>query len=59
MVADGGFPGNQDEVQQALFEHISRIEEMLTILVQREEVKEWYSVEEFARLVLCHSWSDG
>jgi hypothetical protein len=30
---------------------LDRIEEMLTVLVERQTVKDWYTTEEFARLV--------
>lgn len=32
-------------------ERLERIETLLTALVERESVKDWYAVEEFARLV--------
>jgi hypothetical protein len=34
-----------------LDERIARIEQLLTALVEREAVKDWYSTDEFARLV--------
>lgn len=34
-----------------LDERLERIEAMLTALVDRQPAKEWYSVEEFARIV--------
>jgi hypothetical protein len=34
----------------ALEERLDRIESMLVVLVGRQTVKDWYSVEEFARL---------
>jgi hypothetical protein len=34
-----------------LRERLERIETMLAVLVDRQQVREWYSVEEFARLV--------
>ncbi len=42
-------------------ERLARIEDLLTLLVQRQQVREWYSVEEFARLVdrsvfTCRQW---
>ena len=35
-----------------LEERLERIETMLVVLVERQKVKEWYSVEEFAQ-ILC------
>jgi hypothetical protein len=32
-------------------ERLDRIEQMLAVLVDRQTVREWYSVEEFARIV--------
>jgi predicted site-specific integrase-resolvase len=32
-------------------ERLERIEAMLAVLVGRQQVREWYSVEEFARIV--------
>lgn len=42
-------------------ERLNRIEAMLVVLVERQQVREWYSVEEFARLVgrsefTCRAW---
>jgi hypothetical protein len=34
----------------ALQERLERIESMLVALIERQTVKDWYSVEEFARL---------
>lgn len=35
----------------ALEDWMERIESMLASLIEREQVKDWYEVEEFARLV--------
>ena len=32
-------------------EKLEKIEAMLVVLVERQQVREWYSVEEFARIV--------
>jgi hypothetical protein len=32
-------------------QRLEKIEEMLTVLVDRQQVREWYSVEEFARML--------
>lgn len=32
-------------------ERLERIEAMLVVLVERQQVREWYAVEEFARIV--------
>jgi len=42
-------------------ERLEKIESLLVSLVEREQVREWYSVEEFARLVqrsafTCREW---
>ncbi len=44
-----------------LEERLERIESMLAVLVERQQVREWYSVEEFARIVgrsefTCREW---
>jgi hypothetical protein len=44
-----------------LDERLERIEAMLTMLVDRQQVREWYSIEQFARLVsrsefTCREW---
>ena len=44
-----------------LEERLERIETMLAALVERQQVREWYSVEEFARIVgrsefTCREW---
>jgi hypothetical protein len=44
-----------------LKERLERIESMLVVLVERQQVKEWYSVEQFARIVgraefTCRKW---
>ena len=42
-------------------ERLEKIEAMLAVLVERQQVREWYSVEEFARIVgraefTCREW---
>jgi len=44
-----------------LEERLERIEAMLVALVERQQVREWYSVDEFARVVgrsefTCREW---
>jgi predicted site-specific integrase-resolvase len=44
-----------------LEERLEKIEAMLAILVERQQVREWYTVEEFARIVgraefTCREW---
>ena len=44
-----------------LEERLERIEAMLAALVERQQVREWYSVDEFARIVgrsefTCREW---
>jgi hypothetical protein len=38
-------------MDMALNERLDRIEGLLTALVERQTVKDWYTTEEFARLV--------
>jgi hypothetical protein len=45
----------------SLEEKLDRIEALLLVLVERQQVREWYSVEEFARIVgraefTCREW---
>jgi hypothetical protein len=42
-------------------ERLEKIESLLVVLVERQQVREWYSIEEFARLVgrsefTCREW---
>jgi hypothetical protein len=42
-------------------ERLEKIEAMLVVLVERQQMREWYSVEEFARIVgraefTCREW---
>ena len=44
-----------------LEERLERIEAMLAAVVERQQVREWYSVDEFARIVgrsefTCREW---
>lgn len=44
-----------------LDERLEKIESLLVVLVERQQKKEWYSVEEFARIVgraefTCREW---
>ncbi len=44
-----------------LDERLDRIDAMLIVLIERQPLREWYSVEEFARLVgrsvlTCRAW---
>lgn len=44
-----------------LEDRLTRIEDLLVSLVQGQQVREWYSIEEFARLVgrsefTCRQW---
>jgi hypothetical protein len=43
-------------------ERLENIESMLVMLVERQQVREWYSVEEFSRIVgraefTCREWA--
>ena len=47
-----------------LEERLENIEAMLNVLVGRQQLREWYSVEEFARIVgraefTCREWCRG
>lgn len=51
----------KEQDMDALEERLSKIEAMLAALVNRPQPREWYSVEEFARLVgrsefTCREW---
>jgi predicted site-specific integrase-resolvase len=42
-------------------ERLEKIEALLVVLIERQQVREWYSVEEFARIVgraefTCREW---
>ena len=42
-------------------ERLEKIESLLVVLVERQQVRDWYSVEEFARIVgraefTCREW---
>jgi Helix-turn-helix domain len=44
-----------------LEERLEKIESMLIVLIERQQIREWYSVEEFARIVgrsefTCREW---
>ncbi|HZZ78894.1 MAG TPA: hypothetical protein VFE62_10275 [Gemmataceae bacterium] len=44
-----------------LEERLEKIETLLAVLVERQQLREWYSVEEFARIVgraefTCREW---
>lgn len=44
-----------------LDERLERIDAMIAVLVERQQAREWYSIEEFARLVrrsefTCREW---
>ena len=48
-------------ISLSLEERLEKIEAMLVVLVERQQVREWYSVEEFARIVgraefTCREW---
>ena len=47
-----------------LDERLENIESMLALLIQRQQIRDWYSVEEFARIVgraefTCREWCRG
>jgi len=50
MQGNGSATAHTTEVSLALAEQLGRIEAMLVALIERHLVKDWYSVEEFARL---------
>jgi hypothetical protein len=45
-----------------LEQRLEKIESLLAVLVERQQVRDWYSVEEFARIVgraefTCREWA--
>lgn len=51
-----------DAAPQNIDERLDRIESMLASLVERQTIRDWYSIEEFARLVgkaefTCREWA--
>jgi hypothetical protein len=54
-------PGNAAAPPMTLDARLDRIESLLASLVDRERTREWYSVEEFSRIVgraefTCREW---
>lgn len=50
------------EVAMRLRDKLDRIESMLALLVERQQAREWYTVDEFARIVgrakfTCREWA--
>jgi hypothetical protein len=48
-------------MSEEIVTRLERLEAMLTILVERQTVKDWYSIEEFSRIVgrtefTCREW---
>ena len=48
-------------MSEEILTRLERLEAMLVVLVERQQVREWYSVEEFARIVgraefTCREW---
>jgi hypothetical protein len=49
-------------MSEEILARLGRLEAMLVVLVERQQVREWYSVEEFARIVgraefTCREWA--
>jgi len=49
-------------MSEEILTRLERLEQMLVVLVERHQVREWYSVEEFARIVgraefTCREWA--
>src|ERR1700722_20556055 len=47
--------------ETAILKELQEVKAMLVVLVERQQVREWYSVEEFARIVgraefTCREW---
>jgi hypothetical protein len=47
--------------EQGILQTLQEVKAMLAVLVERQQVREWYSVEEFARIVgraefTCREW---
>ena len=49
-IQEGGAPTDNGQLV-TLYEKLNRIEALLTALVDRETIKDWYDIDEFARLV--------
>jgi hypothetical protein len=54
-------PGNPVTRSTTLDDRLKRIESLLVALMEKERTKEWYSVEEFSRIVgrapfTCRAW---
>lgn len=54
-------PGNPRTRSTTLDDRLERIESLLVALMEKERTKEWYSVEEFSRIVgrapfTCRAW---
>jgi len=48
-------------MSEEILTRLERLEQMLVVLVERQQVRDWYSVEEFARIVgraefTCREW---
>src|SRR5260370_12686562 len=51
----------QKAMSEEILTRLERLEAMLVVLVERQQVRQWYSVEEFARIVgraefTCREW---
>jgi hypothetical protein len=51
----------RQESSMTVEERLEKIESLLVVLVERQQMREWYSVEEFARIVgraefTCREW---
>ena len=58
---ESGLVDNQPEWAAQLLERLGKVETMLGVPVERQQTREWYTVEEFARIVgraefTCREW---
>src|SRR5271156_7491 len=61
MSQSGTANGGNVMTEEIILRELQEVKAMLAVLVERQQVREWYSVEEFARIVgraefTCREW---
>jgi hypothetical protein len=62
MSQSGTANGGNVMTEEIILRELQEVKSMLAVLVERQQVREWYSVEEFARVVVgraeftCREW---